>query len=588
MFTSLFGKKRDRFTLAELRRLNDILVRHHSVTAANRDTLVETFREIAELMIWGDQHEPGFFDLFVEQKTLAHFSRFMTAHKSKSSNRGAGLTLQLLQTLSIMIQNTREETSLFYLFSNNYINDLIEADYDFEDEEVMAYYISFLKSISLKLNEKTVQFFFSDGAVVRGGAKNVKQKTVRGSNESNGSNGSNGEEEGEDNAKAKSSRGGGERERGGDARVGGVASFPLYTSAIRFLGHSESMVRAAVRTIVLSIFSVTDPVVRRHLLDPTGPGGWRSYVPQVVTHITNQVEELDAVTLTGLNGPGGAGAGHAPHANGRGGGGGGRSDSGGGSRRSNVTAELGDLLYYVNDILCLQDLDLDLDRDRDGRRPGGDGGDGDEVRTPFAVDTDVDADVDTDVGAEHEGRLGLTARAERELWRGLVEPKLLRSLVLGSGGLGSDERVSALTSLFVLSRLVASCSHRGTLTAVATALLHPAPSCHSTATGGVNNPENRRGRDEDTAAADETVADDTVNPYRESLLAALRGVDVTAAAGVRGRREDLAAAAATLLATLLRARNRFDEATLEAGGALPARRRRTKVSGEPGSREGGG
>jgi Uncharacterised conserved protein len=31
----------------------------------------------------------------------------------------------VLQTLSILIQNIRSETAIFYLFSNNYINELI-------------------------------------------------------------------------------------------------------------------------------------------------------------------------------------------------------------------------------------------------------------------------------------------------------------------------------------------------------------------------------------------------------------------------------------------------------------------------------
>ena len=31
----------------------------------------------------------------------------------------------MLQTLSILIQNIRSETAIFYLFSNNYINELI-------------------------------------------------------------------------------------------------------------------------------------------------------------------------------------------------------------------------------------------------------------------------------------------------------------------------------------------------------------------------------------------------------------------------------------------------------------------------------
>ena len=47
MFANLLNavKRRDRFTLEELRRLNDVVARTTTVTTANRDALVETFRE---------------------------------------------------------------------------------------------------------------------------------------------------------------------------------------------------------------------------------------------------------------------------------------------------------------------------------------------------------------------------------------------------------------------------------------------------------------------------------------------------------------------------------------------------------------
>ena len=33
-----------------------------------QDVLVETFRAMAELLTWGDQHEPAIFDYFVEKR----------------------------------------------------------------------------------------------------------------------------------------------------------------------------------------------------------------------------------------------------------------------------------------------------------------------------------------------------------------------------------------------------------------------------------------------------------------------------------------------------------------------------------------
>lgn len=53
-----------------------------------------------------------------------------------------------------------------YLLSNNHVNSIIEHKFDFSDEEVMAYYISFLKTLSLKLNGQTIHFFYNEVSVL--------------------------------------------------------------------------------------------------------------------------------------------------------------------------------------------------------------------------------------------------------------------------------------------------------------------------------------------------------------------------------------------------------------------------------------
>lgn len=68
--------------------------------------------------------------------------------------------VQVLQTLYILISNMRSKTALYYICSNNHVNDLVTLAFDFEDEEVLGYYINLLKSISLQLTIKTAQFFF--------------------------------------------------------------------------------------------------------------------------------------------------------------------------------------------------------------------------------------------------------------------------------------------------------------------------------------------------------------------------------------------------------------------------------------------
>merc|ERR1719478_476637 len=87
----------------------------------------------------------------------------------------------------MLVQNICRDTSLYYLFSNNYVNQLISTQFDWGDEEILGYYISFLKSLALRLNFETIKFFFNERA----------------------------------------------------------GQFPLYIEAIRFVGHRDQMVRTA-------------------------------------------------------------------------------------------------------------------------------------------------------------------------------------------------------------------------------------------------------------------------------------------------------------------------------------------------------
>ena len=78
---------------------------------------------------------------------LSFFLKFMD---QKTGNNY--VCVQLLQTLNILFENIRNDTSIYYLLSNNHVNSIIVHKFDFSDEEVMAYYISFLKTLSFRLN----------------------------------------------------------------------------------------------------------------------------------------------------------------------------------------------------------------------------------------------------------------------------------------------------------------------------------------------------------------------------------------------------------------------------------------------------
>ena len=83
-----------------------------------------------------------------------------------------------------------------FLLSNNHMNTIVTHKFDFSDEEVLAYYISFMRSLSMRLTKDTVHFFCNEH----------------------------------------------------------LADFPLYVQALQLFNHKESMVRVAVRTLTLNVY----------------------------------------------------------------------------------------------------------------------------------------------------------------------------------------------------------------------------------------------------------------------------------------------------------------------------------------------
>ncbi|KAF7397828.1 hypothetical protein HZH68_009050 [Vespula germanica] len=218
-------KPKNPHSLEHLKYLYNVLSKNQTVSENNRGLLVETLRSIAEILIWGDQNDSSVFDFFLEKNMLSFFLRIM---KQKC---GSYVCVQLLQTLNILFENIRNETSLYYLLSNNHVNSIIVHKFDFSDEEVMAYYISFLKTLSLKLNTHTIHFFYNEH----------------------------------------------------------TNDFPLYTEAIKFFNHSEGMVRIAVRTLTLNVYRVEDVSMLAFIRDRTAA----PYFSNLVWFIGNHIIELD-------------------------------------------------------------------------------------------------------------------------------------------------------------------------------------------------------------------------------------------------------------------------------------------------------
>ncbi|XP_062164002.1 protein TRANSPARENT TESTA 9 [Alnus glutinosa] len=234
-----FWRSRDRFSLDELRYLTEQLEKVQIVNEVNKDFVIEALRSIAELITYGDQHDSNFFEFFMEKQVMSEFVRILKKSKTMI------ISLQLLQTLSIMIQNLKSEHAIYYLFSNEHMNYLITYSFDFRNEELLSYYISFLRAISGKLNKDTISLL-------------VKTQNDE------------------------------------------VVSFPLYAEAIKFAFHEENMVRTAVRALTLNVYHVGDDCVNRYLTS----GIHMEYFSNLVTFFRKQCITLKGMVSDAVKNPG--------------------------------------------------------------------------------------------------------------------------------------------------------------------------------------------------------------------------------------------------------------------------------------------
>ena len=68
----------------------------------------------------------------------------------------------IIQSLSILIVNiVKSKSYLYFILSNNFINDLLLIDYSKYDDEYYSYYVNFIKSLAMRLDENTFLLFYN-------------------------------------------------------------------------------------------------------------------------------------------------------------------------------------------------------------------------------------------------------------------------------------------------------------------------------------------------------------------------------------------------------------------------------------------
>ncbi|XP_048504518.1 protein TRANSPARENT TESTA 9 isoform X3 [Beta vulgaris subsp. vulgaris] len=197
----------DRFSLQYFKYVINELQGIEVVDTSNTEVVVDILQSIVEIVTYGDRHDPSIFECFMEYQVLAEFVRMLKI------SRNTRIQAKVLQYLSIMIQNLHSDHAIYYCFSNGHINSIITHEYGFHAGDLALYYVSFLRAVSSKLNKDTICLLLK-------------------------------------------------------VQEGVVTSFLLYTEALRFAHHGEKMIQTAIRSLTLSIYSVSDDMVCQFLMAP--------------------------------------------------------------------------------------------------------------------------------------------------------------------------------------------------------------------------------------------------------------------------------------------------------------------------------
>ena len=133
------------------------------------------------------------------------------------------INLEIITTFSFLMINIKSTTYLYYFFSKNLLNRIINKDYSKYDEEFLSYYVNFLKSLSLRLDEVSVNLFYIE-------------KTN---------------------------------------------NFPIIENVLKLYNHRDSMVRNVVRNIVLNILKIKVPSIEDHFTELPSI----SYLANIACHL---------------------------------------------------------------------------------------------------------------------------------------------------------------------------------------------------------------------------------------------------------------------------------------------------------------
>ncbi|CAJ1401919.1 unnamed protein product [Effrenium voratum] len=192
-------------------------------------------RKATACLVWSETHDSSLFNLFCEHTMLAGFVAALRAASP------VPVKLQILQTLSILVQNAQRDTSFIYLLSQGLLNDFFDDPPANMDEEALAYFITLLKGIAFRLDGQLALLCLQRNPRRGCGYEGATPSTSSASPTATPS-----------------------------PSEGPSLRMPIFERSVRLIGHPDPMVQTSARSAALRLLSFEGPV--KGAVEPAAAG----------------------------------------------------------------------------------------------------------------------------------------------------------------------------------------------------------------------------------------------------------------------------------------------------------------------------
>ncbi|KAJ1565992.1 hypothetical protein HK405_011150, partial [Cladochytrium tenue] len=104
--------------------------------AQKKDEIIKLLKYLGEMLVWSDNNElTDLFDAFFEVQTHKLILTLLPHESPPSGNAGdPAIAVALLRFFNVIFESVEQENVLYFLFSNNYINDVIRSTATFSKD----------------------------------------------------------------------------------------------------------------------------------------------------------------------------------------------------------------------------------------------------------------------------------------------------------------------------------------------------------------------------------------------------------------------------------------------------------------------